>query len=183
MSKVTKTILILQSDSWIAAHSGASCCSRSTSSLPSPRTAKHTHPQRPPRPQLWVSPRSWATTLTLSLYPAKRFVLNLIWSWNVPFQLFEEGGLGWSPRELRPLLLFELGTYLCPVLPSKQSAVNPSHWGAQSARISYWHWFEVIATQRILLHCVGQETGGRTGVKKTQKKQEAHLNIWRRSQG
>lgn len=34
MSKVTKTILILQLDSWIAAHSRASCCSLSAPSLP-----------------------------------------------------------------------------------------------------------------------------------------------------
>lgn len=54
MSKVTKTILILQLDSWIAAHSGASCCALSTSSLlsVSTSTVKHTHPRRPRRPDL-----------------------------------------------------------------------------------------------------------------------------------
>lgn len=43
MSKVTKTILILQLDSWIAAHFGASCCSPSTCGLLSPLCRPNTH--------------------------------------------------------------------------------------------------------------------------------------------
>lgn len=63
MSKVTKTILILRLDSWIAAHSGTSCCALSTSSLllsPSTSTGggqggrKNTHASTPPwTPAIW----------------------------------------------------------------------------------------------------------------------------------
>lgn len=69
MSKVTKTILILQSDSWIAAHSGASCCALSTSSLP----AFSPLPPWNKRVRAVISPRSCVTTLnTAALFPPSR---------------------------------------------------------------------------------------------------------------
>lgn len=139
MSKVTKTILILQLDSWIAAHSRASCCSLSASSLPCLHTVRDTHPHCPCRPELSQSKKlsdNWGTA-TLS-YQEICVELHVVLKCPIPAdgrgrqgggsELVAEGAV-WPPcpAERQPPLLFELRTNLCSVLPSKQSAVKPSH--------------------------------------------------------
>ncbi len=161
MSKVTKTILILQLDSWTAAHSGASCCVLSTSSLlflfPPPPWNRHIHAFHAAWTYDAESVReSWVTTVTLPRYsPSERLALNFFRPWK-PFQLTGSGLLPelgvCLPRPAVPDSSFSLNRDVSLSCPAVQTV---------SGCISYRHWPEVIATRRILPHCVGQERGGR----------------------
>lgn len=162
MSKVTKTILILQLDSWIAAHSGASCFTPPPLSLQPPPSDKHIHAVLAVHDSTrWIALWGWVTTVTLPCYSpidGTRVELHLVWE-NVPVPADGVPAARWALvsgcRVLQRLTAASLwtGTYLCPVLPSKQSV----------SCISGSHWPEVIATRRILPHCVGQERGGGAG--------------------
>lgn len=162
MSKVTKTILILQLDSWIAAHSGASCCSVNLSPPLFPLPLWNTHPRRPRcsvQPMQSQSKKSNDSYNTPTLFHHQNLNFNksanAYSSWQDP---------GYPPRPAESDRSFSLSrdvSVSCPAVPTVSG--EPTHWGAQPACISHTHWPEVIATRRILPHCVGQERGGTRG--------------------
>lgn len=148
MSKVTKTILVLQSDSWIAAQLLRSLDFQP----PSNRNKKQTRPRR-------INPRSCVTTLLTSPHQETRAELH---ERPVPAGGVRSLRFGVA-RVPRPDGSSSLKRDVSPSCPAVQTV---------SGCISCRHWPEVIATRRILPHCVGQERGGRAARRKKKKKED-----------
>lgn len=122
----------------------------------------NTHPRRPRcsvQPMQSQSKKSNDSYNTPTLFHHQNLNFNksanAYSSWQDP---------GYPPRPAESDRSFSLSrdvSVSCPAVPTVSG--EPTHWGAQPACISHTHWPEVIATRRILPHCVGQERGGTRG--------------------